>query len=258
MTTALAHIWYVTQRYSRTAIRQPVWVLSALLQPIIWLVLFGALFKRIVEIPGFGGGSYIGFLTPAIVVMTAMFSAGLCGMTVLADLDSGVIDRMLVSPVRRGAILGGLLVEQAAVVFVQCAIILVLGLVLGARYSGGPLGALVLLVAATALGVGIAGLSNAVALTTRRRESVIGIVQLLLMPLTYLSSAFMKLKLVPDWIRDIARVNPVNWAVSGGREALAGNPQWGHVFLNVGLTVAFAVVTTLLGTAAFGAYRRSV
>ncbi|MFC4910163.1 ABC transporter permease [Actinomadura gamaensis] len=257
MTTALAHTWYVTQRYGQSVVRQPVWVLSALLQPVIWLVLFGALFRRIVDIPGFGG-SYIGFLTPAIVVMTAMFSAGLCGMTVLADLESGVVDRMLVSPIRRGAILGGLLVEQAAVVFVQCTIVLLLGLALGARYEGGPLGALVLLVAAVALGIAIAGLSNAVALTTRRRESVIGVVQLLLMPLTYLSAAFMKLSLVPPWIRDIAHVNPVNWAVTAGREALMGAPDWGRVFLHLGLTVAFAVLATLLGNAAFGAYRRSV
>lgn len=258
MTTALTHTWYVTQRYTRTAVRQPIWVLSALLQPIIWLVLFGSLFRRVVEIPGFGGGSYVAFLTPGIVVMTAMFSAGLCGMTVLADLDSGVIDRMLVSPIRRGAILGGLLVEQAAVVFVQCAIMLVLGVVLGARYAGGPLGALVMLVSATALGIAIAGLSNTIALTTRRRESVISIVQLLLMPLTFLTSAVMKLQLVPAWIRDVAFVNPVNWAVTGGRAALEGSPDWNGVLVYLGLTVAFAVVTTLLGTAAFGAYRRSV
>ena len=117
---------------------------------------------------------------------------------------------------------------------------------------------MLLLIAATALGIGIAGLSNPVALTTRRRESVISIVQLLLTPLTYLSAAFIKLSLVPVWIRDIAYFNPVNWSVTGGRDALVSSQDWRQIGFYIGLTVAFAIFTTVLATAAFGAYRRAV
>ena len=71
MTTPLRHSWYLTLRHLRALPRQPWYVAITLVQPIIWLLLFGALFKRVVEIPGFGAASYIAFLTPGVVVMTA-------------------------------------------------------------------------------------------------------------------------------------------------------------------------------------------
>ena len=89
----------MTVRHLRALWRQPWWIVVTLIQPIIWLLLYGALFKRVVEIPGFHGGSYIEFLTPGVVVMTAFFSAGWGGMAMIEDIDRGVIDRFLVSPV---------------------------------------------------------------------------------------------------------------------------------------------------------------
>ncbi|HEY6678279.1 MAG TPA: ABC transporter permease, partial [Actinomycetota bacterium] len=64
MTAALRHTWYMTVRHLRALFRQPAWVALTLIQPIIWILLYGQLFKRIVQIPGFGAGSYIDFLTP--------------------------------------------------------------------------------------------------------------------------------------------------------------------------------------------------
>ena len=77
MSNAFADTWFMTQRHLRNLIRQPVWIFISLVQPVVWLLLYGALFKRIVEIPGFGAGSYIDFLTPGIVVMTCLFQRGL-------------------------------------------------------------------------------------------------------------------------------------------------------------------------------------
>ena len=75
--TLLQQTWYMTVRHLRELWRQPWFVAVTLVQPMIWLLLFGALFKRVVEIPGFHGGSYIAFLTPGVVVMTAMFNSAL-------------------------------------------------------------------------------------------------------------------------------------------------------------------------------------
>ena len=72
------------------------------MQPLIWLLLFGALFKAVTQIPGFGGGSYIDYLTPGVVVMLAVSSAGWTGMGFIEDMNSGVMDRMLVSPAGAG------------------------------------------------------------------------------------------------------------------------------------------------------------
>jgi ABC-2 type transport system permease protein len=82
-------------------LRQPYYLTGTLVQPIIWLLPFGQLFQRTAQIPGFSGGSYIAFLAPGIVVMSAMLSAGWSGSSYVLDIERGVLNRFLVSPVRR-------------------------------------------------------------------------------------------------------------------------------------------------------------
>ena len=144
--TTLHHSWFMTIRHVRALIRQPIWVFITLVQPLIWLLLYGALFKRVVEIPGFGGGSYLDFLTPGIIVMSALFSSGWSGMALLDDLDRGVLDRFLMSPVSRVSLIAGRLAQGALIVVVQSLILVVLDLISGADLAGGPLGVLVLIV----------------------------------------------------------------------------------------------------------------
>src|SRR5271156_5331724 len=103
------HSRYVTLRYLRAFVRQPAWGLVTLIQPVIWLVLFGALFKRVIEIPGFAPGSYLNSLAPGVLMMSAINSAGWNGMAFIDDMSTGVMDRMLVSPGwRPGPTVGGL------------------------------------------------------------------------------------------------------------------------------------------------------
>src|SRR6201999_2301466 len=98
MTTVVPHSTYLTGRLLRNMGRQPAFVVIMLIQPMIWLLLFGQLFKRVVELPGFAAGSYIDFLTPGVVVMTVLFSSGWAGMGLIDDMARGVMDRMLSSP----------------------------------------------------------------------------------------------------------------------------------------------------------------
>src|SRR5215831_5529565 len=112
MTAALRQTWQINLRYLRAFIRQPAWVAIALVQPVIWLLLFGALFKSVVDIPGFEGTSYIAFLTPGVAVMTAVMSAGWNGMGFIEDMRRGVLDRVLVTPLWRGALNAGSLLAR--------------------------------------------------------------------------------------------------------------------------------------------------
>ena len=258
MTTAVAHSWYMTVRHLRFLSRQP-WLISiSLVQPVVWLLLFGQLLKRIVEIPGFASGSYITFLTPGVVVMTAMFSGGWAGMGVISDLDCGVTDRFLVSPVRRGALTSGMLAYQALVSIGQSLIIVALGLVAGARFSNGAAGVAVLVVAAMLVNLAFASLSIALSLVIRKEESVIAAVQFVALPLTFLGAGFMAEGLMPSWIRAVAHYNPVNWAVEAGRGALEPSPDWGFVLARGGWLLALAIACGLLATIAFRSYQRSV
>ena len=95
-------------------------------------------------------------------------------------------------------------------------------------------------------------------MVTRQRESLIGAVTMVLLPLTFLSSALMQQSLAPDWIGTVARFNPVNWAVEAGRSAAFEPIDWGLVAGRVALLGALVVVAASLATRAFRGYQRSL
>ena len=258
MPTSLAHTWYMTMRHLRNLMRQPWYIAFTLFQPIIYLLLFGALFSKVVELPGFGTASYISFLAPGVVVMTALFSAGWTGMGMVNDLDRGVMDRFLVTPVRRGALMMGTLVQLAVVIVIQSAIILGLALLRGASFPGGFAGVAVVVLSAILLAAPFGALSNGMALLVRKEETVIAAVNFVLLPLVFLSGVFMAQTLMPQWIQSVAHVNPVNWAVTAGRAAIGTNPDWAVVWSRLGWLAGFALVCALLATQAFRAYQRSI
>jgi ABC-2 type transport system permease protein len=256
--TPLRQTWQVSLRYLRVLGRQPAYVGIALTQPIIWLLLFGALFKAVTEIPGFSGTSYIDFLTPGVIVMLAVSSAGWTGMAFIEDINGGVMDRVLASPVWRGALNLGSVVQAMITIVIQSALIVLLAWALGADYAGGVGGVLILILVAALLGAAFASLSNGVGVLARQRETLIGAVSLVLLPLTFLSSALMQKSLVPDWIRTVSKLNPVNWAVEAGRSAAMQKIDWGVVASRVGLLAALVVLCATFATWAFGAYQRSL
>jgi ABC-2 type transport system permease protein len=249
--------WQVYLRGVRVMRRQPAYLGMTLFQPIIWLLLFGALFKSVARLPGFHE-SYINFLTPGVVVMLAVFSAGWTGMGFVEDINSGVMDRMLATPVRRGALNAGTVAYGAFTVVVQTVLIVLLALALGADFRGGIGGVVLLLVVAALLGAVFASLSNAIGLLARQRESVIGAVTFVQLPLTFLSAALMAQSLLPAWIRSVARFNPVNWAVEAARSAAMQKLDWGLVAGRIGLLVAVLIVSAFLAARAFAHYQRSL
>ena len=257
MTDALRHTWYMSQRQMRMLFRQPVWIALTLVQPIIWILLYGQLFRRITDLPGFGTTEYLTYLAPGIVVMTALFSGGWNGFGVIEDMNRGVMDRFLVTPASRGAIIVGRIVQLSIIAVIQSAILLTIGALLGADYSS-VIGILVLVLAAILLGAAFGGLSNAMSLLVRKEETLIAAVNFIVLPLTFVSTLFMASNLIPGWIKGVAAFNPVNWAVVAGRDAVSASPDWGLIGSRIGLLAALALVCGWLATRAFRAYQRSV
>jgi ABC-2 type transport system permease protein len=255
---ALRQTWQVSLRYLRALYRQGAFVAITLVQPVIWLLLFGALFKAVTRIPGFSGDSYVDFLTPGVVVMLAVSSAGWTGMGFIEDINGGVMDRVLASPVWRPALNLGSVAQAVMTIVVQTVLIVLLALALGADYRNGVGGVLILILVAALLGASFASLSNGLAVLARQRETLIGAVSFVLLPLTFLSSALMQQSLVPDWIRTVAKFNPVEWAVEAGRTAAMSDMDWGLVAGRIGLLTALLVVCATFATRAFGTYQRSL
>ncbi len=258
MMTTLKHSWFMTGRHLRNVARQPLYVAFTLVQPIIYLLLFGELFRRVVELPGFGAGSYIAFLTPGIVIQTAIFSAGWNGSSVIDDLDRGVMDRFLVSPASRFALIAGRLIQLSAVIVIQSLIVVGLGLLRGAEFAGGPLGIAILILCAVLLAVPIGALSCGMALIARKMDSVVAAVNFLLLPLTFLSTIFMARELMPGWMQVVASFNPVNWGVEAGRSAVSAQADWGLIGSRIGYLLVLGILCAWIATRSFRAYQRSV
>lgn len=256
--SAVAHSWFMTQRHVRSFLRQPWIIAVSMLQPIIYILIFGQLFRQVANLPGFAFGSYITFLMPAIVVMTALFGGTWAGMGLIEDLDRGVLDRFLVAPTRRSAVTTGRLTYQGIQTVIQSVILVLLGLAVGASIPGGLVGIVVLIFAAVLLSAAFAALSGALALTLRRSEAVIAVSQVVALPLVFLSTGFMPKPLIPDWIDTVATFNPLNWTVVAGREALGASVDWGLVGSRIGFLVAFTGVCIAIGVRAFRSYQRSI
>jgi ABC-2 type transport system permease protein len=255
----MADTFYLTGRKLHALVRQP-WVMAfSVVQPAIWLFLFGELFRRVIDIPGFHfGGSYLDYLIPGIVAMNAMSGNMWAGMTMIEEIERGTLNRFLVSPARRIAIMNATVAEQAVATTVQTLIILLLGLAGGARYPGGVSGCLVLVVASILVGVVFGALSNAVGMTLRSREAIIGVYTFFMLPLMFLSSAFILTRLMPGWMQAIASRNPLNWVVQVGRWVLASDPDWAAVAVRCGGLLVLAIVCVGLSVATFGSYAKNV
>jgi ABC-2 type transport system permease protein len=153
--------------------------------------------------------------------------------------------------------MNGTLAYQSITTVVQASIIIGLAYAAGARFGGGVTGVVLTFVSAVLLTLVFAALSNAVALLVRQQEALIGISQLLSLPLVFLSSAVMDLHLAPEWIQTVATYNPMDWAVVVSREALSSSPDWAAVWPRLGALTALALVMGWLATRAFAAYQRS-
>jgi ABC-2 type transport system permease protein len=257
--TVLRHTWYLTGRKLHAFVRQP-WVLAfSVIQPAIWLFLFGALFHKVIDIPGFAyGGSYLAYLVPGIVAMNAMSGNMWAGMSMIEEIDRGTLNRFLVAPASRVAIMNATVVEQALSTAVQTLIIVVLGYAGGARYPGGVQGVIVLTLAAVLVGVLWGALSNMTGMLLRSREAIIAVYTFFMLPLMFLSSAFMKPDFMPGWMQAVAARNPLNWEVQIGRSALSASPDWAAVALRCGGLLALAALCVAISVTTFRSYARNV
>jgi ABC-2 type transport system permease protein len=258
MTAIASHTSLMTGRQLRALARQPAYMIISLIQPVIWLFLFGSLFRKVVELPGFGASSYLDYLVPGVVIMSALSTSMWSGMTVLEEIDRGIMDRFLVLPLHRSAIINASVIMQSLMTTVQSVIIIAIGWAAGAHYPGGLPGVVVLIAASVLIAIVFSAFSNTVGMLARQRETIIGINTFLLLPLTFLSTAFMATALMPHWMRTIADGNPVNWALVAGRAAMGASPDWARVLVQGGGLALLAIAVTALSVLTFRAYQKSV
>jgi ABC-2 type transport system permease protein len=252
------HTWFMVLRQARNLMREPIWIALLLVQPMVWLVLYGQLFKNVTRLGGFGTGSYITFLAPAIVVMNAFFGATWSGMAMINDLDHKVVERFLATPASRLSIVLSQIVRSALTAAIQAVIILLVALALGVHIHTGILGWLVIVVAAILVNSAFAGISQAIALLTRREATMIAVANFIGLPLLFLSTTMIARAQMPHWMQQVARFNPVDWGVRAAREVVLPGTSWGTVGWHLLFLLALTAVTTAWATSTFRQYQRSL
>ena len=251
------HTGWMIVRQLRNLMREPIWIALMVIQPLIWLLLYGQLFSRVGALRG-GADSYVEFLAPGIICMNAFFGGSWSGMAMISDLDRHVIDRFLAAPASRFAIILSQVVRAGLIAVFQAVLLLVLGLALGVRVHGGLPGWLVVFAASALLAMAFAGFSHGIALLVRKEASMIAAANFVGLPLMFLSAILIPPRQMPHWIEQLSRFNPVNWGVQAARNAIVSGGHWGATGGYLLFLLAAAAATSLFATWCFRAYQRSI
>jgi ABC-2 type transport system permease protein len=233
-----------------------------LLQPILWVVLFGAGMKSMMG-PAMNGGSnlYIAFMVPGIVALSAL-TGGIGGGTVWLDERlRGVVKEYLVAPIPRLSILMGNALSTVTKSLLQAVVILLVGLLMGAKLDLNPLGWIGGILLVGAYGLGFTGIALAVASKAGSPGAYHMLIFMLNLPLLFLSNALYPLKTLPTAMEIGARLNPTSYAVDGLRQMVLKNATSiaGGSALPLGECFAVVVVFAVLGMGlALRAFQSSV
>ena len=250
----LRDTWLILQRQLLLNVRQPVWVLVGVFQPVMFLLLFAPLLKPALATLGVGSEvEAYRFFVPGLLVMLAMFGGLFQGFGLIAELRAGIIERSRVTPVSRVALLLGRALRDVVVLLGQAVIITVLSLAFGLRVALGYL--LLIYVLLALIGLATAAISYAVALRLRAEDSLSNLMTALTQPILLLSGILLPMSFAPVWLQHVAEWNPFYWAVNSARALAAGDLYHHHVWQGMAVIAALAVVSLLWATREF---RRSI
>jgi ABC-2 type transport system permease protein len=249
--TLLSDTRYVFIRYLTKLVRNPILLFFSLFQPILFLALFTQLLGRLSSFPGVlpVGVSYLEFAAAGILLQNAFGSALQSGNSIVADIDSGFLHKMLVTPMSRPAILLGRLASDAFRVVIQTAIILALAYAIGAATNSpftvntGVIGILLIFFTIAFFGLAWSGISLALGMKTRSAETVFAIGGVITFPLLFLSSALFPISFLPTWVQDVSKFNPVSYAVDASRALMINGYDWGTILPAWGVIGLVALIT---------------
>ncbi len=233
----------VLVRELRPVIRDPFSLIFSLLQPLVFLGLFGPL---LVGMSGAPAGETLQWFVPGVLVMIVLFGTGATGSNLQYEMMTGAHERTLVAPISRAALLVGRALKEVVPIVVQSVVIVLIAWPFGfAIHVPGLAAGLVLL---AVFGVGLGSLSYALALATKQREWLFwGVQQTLIFPLLILSGMLLPLEEGPGWMRAVASVNPINWLVQAERALLDGRFADPVVLAGALASTAVAVVGLAVG-----------
>jgi ABC-2 type transport system permease protein len=242
--------WLVFSRAMRLSLRNPVWVILGLMQPILYLLLFGPLLEPVANAPGFPPGSAWQVFVPGLLVQLGVFGAAFAGFGLIAEWRAGVVERMRVTPASRGALLLGRVLRDVVVIVVQGALLSLVAVVFfGLEAAIESLIAGVLVVAL--LGGAFSALSYGAALKLKSEDSFAPVVNGLMLPVLLLSGILLPMALAPGWLQTVADINPLTHVVDGVRAMYIEGLGSIDVLIGIAVTMGLLMIGILYGSRVF-------
>ncbi|MGA4930809.1 ABC transporter permease [Streptomyces incarnatus] len=211
-------------------------------QPALWLLIFGQTFTRIRAIPT-GGIPYIDYMAPGIIAQSAMFIAIFYGIQIIWERDAGILNKLLVTPTPRSALITGKAFAAGVKSLVQAIVVIVIAALLGVALTWNPLKLLGVALAVILASVFFSCLSMTIAGIVLSRDRLMGFGQAITMPLFFGSNALYPVSVMPGWLQAVSKVNPLSYQVDALRGLLLGTPS--HLGADFGvLAIAAALGIT--------------
>ncbi len=241
----LTEVVLVTWRNLVTIFRTPQAIIPPLIISVFFLVIYeSTLGEAAGFLPGLSGNSYLGFILPLSIVSASLSGSGIAAQNLVRDIETGYFDKLLLTPVSRGALLLGPIIAGAAILGLQSAVVIGVALLMGLDSATGLLGLLTVIGFGVLLGLGFAGFTVSAALGSGS-AAVTQAASFLFFPLTFLTASFVPLELLSGWLATAARINPITYVLEAMRSVL--NTGWDATVILQGVAACL-----ILGAAMYG------
>jgi ABC-2 type transport system permease protein len=251
VTATLRDTMLIFRRQLRLSLRNPAWLIIGVIQPVLYLTLFGPLVKHFVSTPNAASDVAWRIFVPGLLVQLGLFGSLFVGFAIIAEWRAGVIERMRVTPVSRFALLFGRVMRDAIALLTQSVILVLTGLVMGLR---APVGGIVLaLCFVLVLSVSMSSLSYAVGLALKSEDALAPLLNSVAIPVLLLSGILLPLtkQSAPTWLYELSRINPFRYIVDAMREVFLGTYANSTVLWGVLVSLGLAVVCVMFGVRRF-------
>lgn len=247
--TFIRETWLVFSRALRLSIRNPVWVIIGVFQPILYLTLFGPLLEPVANTPGFPPGDAWQVFVPGLLVLLGLFGAAFVGFGLIAEWRSGVIDRMRVTPASRGSLLLGRVLRDVVVVTTQGLILVITALFMGLEVTVVEI--MIGLAIVALLGGSFSAVSYGVALKLKSEDAFAPLVNGVLLPVMLLSGILLPMSFAPGWLETLSEFNPMTYVVDGVRAIFRGDIMTSEAAVGFAVTAVLGLVGVFFGTRMF-------
>ena len=251
-------IWVIAYRELLRFVQDRPRLFSSFSMPIIFLVIFGAGFGRLIGqmMPGV---DYIQFMYPGILAMTVLMTSIMSGVSIVWDREFGFLKEVLVSPLNRSGVLAGKAVGAATIAIIQGAIMLVLAPIVNVPINLGTV--LALLPLLLILSLALSGLGLLIGARMRSQQGFQIVMQLVIFPMMFLSGIFFPVSGVATWLEVLSKLNPVTYGIDAIRQVflgteVAGVTVFGHTMGIVDSAIVVAMVGAVFLTIAIWAFNK--